>query len=111
MKINDLEVNFTTDKHLNITIKDSYKIVYSNEINQMLESIRNTEEFKKMKSLGYTRSISSQRREWEAHNLLYYLHIFRSRTGSVDLDQKESLFRKTGYFFLSIIYRLFVREV
>ena len=111
MKINGLEVTFTTQNNLNITVKDSYKIVYSDEIIQVLQKIRNTEEYKKIESLGYTRSISSQRREWEAHNLLHYLHIFKSRTSSVDLDQKESLFRKTGYFFLSLIYRIFVRKV
>ena len=111
MKINGLEVTFTTQNNLNITVKDSYKVVYSDEIIQVLQKIRNTEEYKKIESLGYTRSISSQRREWEAHNLLYYMHIFKSRTSSVDLDQKESLFRKTGYFFLSLIYRIFVRKV
>jgi len=38
---------------------------------------------------GYlvTRSINSYVREWKGHNRLYNLHLFRSRTKDVDLEE------------------------
>ena len=38
---------------------------------------------------GYlvTRSINSYVREWKGHNKLYNLHLFRSRTKDVDLEE------------------------
>lgn len=49
-----------------------------------------------------TRSLTD---EWCAHNLLYYLHIARSRTADVDLD-KARWYTEVIYFVLANIYKL-----
>lgn len=102
-----LIVSFHFGKNLSICIKDSYQIKYSEDIEDALKEIMNRPEFQAFAKEGYTRSLASMRREWEAHNLLYRLGILKSRTGSSDLDQRESFIRRAGYVVLSFIYRLF----
>ena len=97
-------------KNLNICVKNSYKIKYSDDIENLLKIICNNHAFSEFKIAGYKRTLSSMRREWEAHNLLYKLGIFKTRTGNTDLDNNESFIRKTGYAVLSFIYRLFNRR-
>lgn len=97
-------------KNLNICVKNSYKIKYSDDIENLLKAIRNSPDFTEFKIAGYKRTLSSMRREWEAHNLLYKLGIFKTNTGSTDLDNNESFIRKAGYAVLSFIYRLFNRR-
>ncbi len=50
------------------------------------------------------RSSSSYVREWCAHNLMYRFKISPKRTRDVDLDARESAFRRFVYFVLSILY-------
>lgn len=97
-------------KHLNICVKNSYKIKYSDDIENLLKIICNNPAFTEFKIAGYKRTLPSMRREWEAHNFLYSLGIFKSRTENTDLDNNESFIRKTGYAVLSFIYRLFNRR-
>lgn len=97
-------------KNLNICVKDSYKIKYSDDIENLLKMIRDNPAFTEFKIAGYKRTLSSMRREWEAHNLLYKLGIFKANTGSTDLDNNESFIRKAGYAVLSFVYRLFNRR-
>lgn len=97
-------------KSLNICVKNSYKIKYSDDIENLLKIICNSPAFTEFKIAGYKRTLSSMRREWEAHNLLYNLGFFKSRTENTDLDNNESFIRKTGYAVLSFIYRLFNRR-
>ena len=97
-------------KNLNICVKDSYKIKYSDDIEKLLGIIYNSPTFTEFKIAGYKRTLTSMRREWEAHNLLYKMGILRSRTRSTDLDNNESFIRKAGYAVLSFIYRLFNRR-
>lgn len=106
------EVVFSSidSKNLNICIKDSYKIKYSDDIENLLKMIRDNPMFTEFKISGYKRTLSSMRREWEAHNLLYKLGIFKANTGNTDLDNNESFIRKAGYAVLSFIYRLFNRR-
>lgn len=52
--------------------------------------------------LEYKRSKKSWIREWSAHNTLYQWNYQRERTGSVDLNEDESLFRRFCYFFLAL---------
>lgn len=106
------EVMFSSvnSKNLNICVKNSYKIKYSDDIENLLKMIRNNPDFTEFKIAGYKRTLSSMRREWEAHNLLYKLGIFKARTGSTDLDNNESFIRKAGYAVLSFVYRLFNRR-
>lgn len=97
-------------KNLSICVKNSYKIKYSDDIENLLKIICNNPAFSEFKIAGYKRTLSSMRREWEAHNLLYKFGIFKTRTGSTDLDNNESFIRKAGYAVLSFIYRLFNRR-
>ncbi len=100
----------TDSKNLNICVRDSYKIKYSDDIEKLLDIICDTSTFTEFKIAGYKRTLTSMRREWEAHNLLYKMGILKSRTGSTDLDNNESFIRKAGYAVLSFIYRLFNRR-
>lgn len=102
--------NSVDSKNLNICVKNSYKIKYSDDIENLLKIICNNPAFSEFKIAGYKRTLSSMRREWEAHNLLYKFGIFKTRTGSTDLDNNESFIRKAGYAVLSFIYRLFNRR-
>ena len=97
-------------KNLNICVKNSYKIKYSDDIENLLKMICNNPTFTEFKIAGYKRTLSSMRREWEAHNLLYRLGIFKASTGSTDLENNESFILKIGYAVLSFIYRLFNRR-
>ena len=97
-------------KNLNICVKNSYKIKYSDDIENLLKIICNDHAFTEFKIAGYKRTLHSMRREWEAHNFLYNIGIFKSRTRNTDLDNNESFIRKTGYAVLSFIYRLFNRR-
>lgn len=45
-----------------------------------------------LRKLPVTRSFESYVREWRGHNRLYYLHLFRSHTKDVDLDENMSMF-------------------
>lgn len=100
----------TDSKNLNICIRDSYKIKYSDDIEKLLDIICDTSTFTEFKIAGYKRTLTSMRKEWEAHNLLYKLGIFKASTGSTDLENNESFILKTGYALLSFIYRLFNRR-
>lgn len=97
-------------KNLSICVKNSYKIKYSDDIENLLKIICNNPAFSEFKIAGYKRTLPSMRREWEAHNFLYKFGIFKTRTGSTDLDNNESFIRKAGYAVLSFIYRLFNRR-
>lgn len=43
-------------------------------------------------------------REWQGHNLLYDMHIFRSHTATVDLDAKQ--WYDFAYHMLGIVYNI-----
>lgn len=83
-----------------LTIYDGYQISDKKQMVSFLTSLR-TDENKD--TIVSTRSIKSMIREWQAHNLLYNLHLFRSHTQDVDLD-KEPWYRQVIYFILSIFY-------
>lgn len=97
-------------KSLNICVRNSYKIKYSDDIENLLKIISDSPTFTEFKIAGYKRTLLSMRREWEAHNLLYKLGIFKASTGSTDLENNESFILKAGYAVLSFIYRLFNRR-
>ena len=67
-----------------------------------LEYIHTKEGYKTLCESGYTRTIKSEYREWKAHNFLYRIGFMRSRTGSVDIDQNEPMWRRFIYAILSI---------
>lgn len=86
----------------NTCIEDSYTITKKDEMKEILEFLR---EQTPNNYAVHIRSIKSQIREWRAHNLLYKLGLYKSRTKDVDLDMDaEKLFYKIGYFVLSCLY-------
>lgn len=83
-----------------VTIDRSYEIT-SKEC--MLDTIRLIREEALRIGISYKRTGTSWLRERRAHNLLYNLGIAKGRTSRTDLDEKESLFRRIGYFFFVFI--------
>lgn len=83
-------------------IDNSYLITSGMEIKNILNYIRTLDGYKKLQSCGYTRTPNSEYREWRGHNTLYRLGIRRNRTGSVDIDQNEPMWRRLIYAVLSI---------
>lgn len=47
--------------------------------------------------------------EWATHNLLYDLHIFRSRTADVDLNYPQKWYEKIGYFLVGSVALLLIK--
>lgn len=85
-----------------ITIYDSYKIKSWDEMIAILEYIHsNINGF----SLFNIKSVKDMIKEWQAHNLLYELHLFRNHTKDVDLNV-ENKYRNICYTILSNIYRI-----
>lgn len=84
---------------LNIHIEDSYQVKTKKEMEEILRIVEGAS-FNR--GISYLRKRASWIREWKAHNLLYKLGLFKDRTKSVDLNEKESWFRRLGYFILSI---------
>ena len=101
----DLEVEVGLFQYDNpsIRIVDSYRINKKEDIEHILKSIHESKYYEDFcKHTGYSRTFKSQYREWKAHNLLYKFGIFPMRTGSVDLDEGKSKFRRFVYAILSI---------
>lgn len=97
VKINDINITVSFLKG-NIYIKDSYQIKNDRDKEYLLDTIINSNEY----IMGnYSRTKTSYLREWKAHNTLYEWGVSPERTGSVDLNNDESLFRRICYFFLS----------
>ena len=82
-----------------ISIFNSYKIKRKRDMKFILTLIE-CASFNR--GIFYSRSQNSWIREWKAHNVLYKLGIQRKRTGSVDLNEDETILRKFGYFILSL---------
>ena len=95
-------ISFSYGDNPCISIKNSYLVTKNDDIKEVLKYIRGMDEYQKLKDAGYTRTPDSEFQEWKGHNVLYKLGYKRSRTGSVDIDQNESKFRKFVYAILSI---------
>ena len=85
----------------NTSIKDSYRIRRINDMVNVLKKIRNTCDDS---YAIHKRSIFGMVNEWRVHNLLYFLHIKRRRTGTVDLNVNQSIWAKIAYTLLSVFY-------
>ena len=85
----------------NTSIKDSYRIRRINDMVNVLKKIRNTCDDS---YAIHKRSIFGMVNEWRVHNLLYFLHIKRRRTGTVDLNVNQSIWVKIAYTLLSVFY-------
>lgn len=97
VKINDVNITVSFLKG-NIYIKDSYQIKNDKDKEYLLDTIINSNEYI---TGNYSRTKTSYLREWKAHNALYEWGVSPERTGSVDLNNDESLLRRICYFFLS----------
>jgi hypothetical protein len=95
-------VSFSYGDNPCLSIKNSYLVTKKADIKSVLEYIHEMDEYKKLQSVGYTRTIESEYREWKGHNTLHRLGVFRARTGSVDIDQKEPKLVRLIYAILSI---------
>ena len=78
----------------NTSIIDSYRIRRINDMVNVLKKIRNTCDDS---YAIHKRSIFGMVNEWRVHNLLYFLHIKRRRTGTVDLNINQSIWAKIAY--------------
>ena len=67
-------------------IYDSYKIMDKSKQIEILEVIC---EYENMYPSSWNRTIDSMQREWDAHNILYYMNYKRYRTTDVDLDNED----------------------
>lgn len=93
-----INVHLTED---NTSIIDSYRVKSISDMVSVLKKIRNTCD---NSYAIYKRSIFSMVNEWRVHNLLYFLHIKRNRTGTVDLNINQSIWAKIAYTLLSVFY-------
>jgi len=102
MENHPLEITIETS---NIHIENSYILNDEEKMFKILLGIK--EDAILHKNIKYRRTIESWIREWKAHNLLYNIGFKKDRTGSVDLNEGENIFRLLGYNILSFIYDIF----
>lgn len=95
-------ISFSYGDNPCVSIKNSYLVTRNEDIKAVLAYVRGLDEYKKLKEFGYTRTPQSEFQEWKGHNVLYKLGYQRSRTGSVDIDQNEPMWRRFVYAILSI---------
>jgi hypothetical protein len=103
-------VSFSYGNNPCVHIKNSYDIQDESTMRAILGYIHSLDEYKKLKEYGYDRTLESELKEWQGHNALYQLRYQQSRTGSVDIDQKEPLWRRILYAILSIFTKKKPRE-
>jgi hypothetical protein len=101
VKYGKYEISFNATKN-NVHIVNSYKICKKADMTAVVKLIR--AEAKKL-GFTYSRSNSSWVTEWRAHNYMYDRGIERSRTASVDLNDKESKVILAGYSVMAALYR------
>ena len=103
------EINIKYSKYIinvllstnNTSITDSYRIRRIYDRVNVLKKIRNTCD---NSYAIHKRSIVGMVNEWRVHNILYFLHIKRKRTGTVDLNINQSVWVKIAYTLLSVFY-------
>lgn len=95
-----MEVQYSVSLN-NIHIKDSYKITSEKEMMKILCKIKL--QYFSSKYFFYQTSYQELLNEWKTHNLLYDLHLFRSHTKDVDLNDNP-WYIKLAYTILSKLY-------
>lgn len=83
-----------------IVVVDGYKYTSFEKMNHILDFART---FYPENKVLATRSNKSLIAEWRVHNMLYDMHVLRSRTKDVDLNL-NSKFIQLIYKFLSVFY-------
>ena len=97
----DIEIQYQVtrwENGENVKIIDSYLIKSDAVKLAFLDKLKDDE-------LLDNRSYKSLIREWKAHNILYKFGLFKERTKDTDLDNKESLFRRIGYFIITLLFK------
>lgn len=79
---NDTQITYHLSEG-NCCIVDSYKISSKSYMLSFIDFLLMDQKFA-------ARSVKSYLREWQAHNLLYKLGLFKERTKDVDLNINES---------------------
>lgn len=85
----------------NTHIFDSYLVKSREEMRAFLQSLR---EQCDSDMAVRQRSLTSLVSEWRAHNLFYFLHVFRSRTKDVDLERRQPWWRECFCRVISFFY-------
>ena len=101
VKYGKYEISFNATKN-NVQIVNSYRVTAKADMNAIVKLIR--AEAKKL-GFTYSRSNSSWVTEWRAHNYMYDCGVERSRTGSVDLSEKENKLKLASYKVMAALYR------
>lgn len=101
-KINDNEILIIDDrKNLNnIQIVNSYKIKDKDLQIKIIDTILKYN--KKYPNNNWIRTSNSMYMEWQLHNFIYNIGLFKKHTISVDFGSKEEFFYKLLFF----IYKL-----
>lgn len=87
--------------YCNTHICDSYLVRRKEDIREFLKTIRGR---CNPDMAIAARSIDSMVCEWRAHNLFYYLHVFRSRTKDVDMERHQPWWREAFCRLVSFFY-------
>lgn len=85
----------------NVCVINSFRVIKGSDMKRLLRIVRMAS-FNR--GISYARKIESWVREWKAHNILYKFNIKRKSTKNVDLNENENIFRRIGYFILSLFY-------
>lgn len=86
-----MKITYTED---NTHVEDSYK---ETNINLSVSYIIRE---RYLRHLPQTRTFESYVREWKGHNRLYKLHLFRSHTKDVDLNENNSILEELIWLIL-----------
>lgn len=97
-----IEVSFSYGDNPCVHIGHSHLVESESAMKAVLNHIHRMPEYEKLLREGWSRSYDSELREWKAHNRLYKMGLFKSHTESVDIDQKESIWRRIVYWILTI---------
>lgn len=92
--------NLTMD---NLHIEDSYLVDSTDDMYLFLSNCMT----EMPESNVWKRSFCSLKNEWVTHNLLYKLHIYRSRTKDVDLNYPQKWYYRLGYSIIGGIASFF----
>lgn len=97
-----VKISVSTGDDPCLHIKDSWRVTDVYQQEYILGVLREVEEYQELQASGYSRTLKSELREWRAHNFLYKIGYKRERTGTTDIDQKESKFRRFIFAILSV---------
>lgn len=96
-----VEVTFSKTESLsNVNIKNSCKIKKTKHMKEVLNWLREYQEYKEMKLKPQWVQIC----EWKTHNLLYGMGIAPARTHDVDLNDNNPWYLTVAYICVSLFY-------